>query len=134
MIVIDASALVKLLLKEEGWEELISYLKGGVLSPDLISKETVNAVWRRLRRGEISPEEARVMLKALKEIAGKVVKIVDENEYLEEAIGIAFTQNITIYDSLYIALAKREKLRLITADQAQAEAAKAERLETTLIK
>lgn len=75
MIVIDASALAKFILKEEGWNEVAEYLKAGTLSVDHIVKEVTNAVWRRFRQGEASLEEAKIMLKALKEILDRAVKI-----------------------------------------------------------
>ena len=39
-----------------------------------------------------------------------------ENIALEESISIAYKYNITIYDSVYIALAKKYKTLLVTAD------------------
>lgn len=133
MIAIDASALTKFLLKEEGWDIVIQYLRCGTISPDLVVKEVANAIWRRCMQGEITSKEVKAMLKALKEIIGKAVKIEDENKYLEEGLKIAFHQNITIYDSLYIALAKRKRLKLLTVDRVQAKAAKAEKVETVFI-
>jgi len=46
VIVIDASALTKFVLKEEGWEEVTPYLKTGATSIDLVVKEVANAVWK----------------------------------------------------------------------------------------
>lgn len=132
MIVVDVSALTKFLLKEEGWEEVTSHLKAGTVSVGLVVKEAANAVWKMFRRGALSIEEAKTVLQALKEIAGKVVKIEGELNYLEEAVKIAFTRNISIYDSLYIAMAKMKGLNLLTVDEAQANAAKAEN-KTTII-
>jgi len=133
VIAIDASALTKFLLKEEGWDVVIRYLRCGTISPDLVVKEAANAIWRRHVRGEITPETVKAMLKALKEIIGKAVKIEGEDEYLEEGLKIAFRQKITIYDSLYIALAKRKRLKLLTVDRFQTKAAKAEKVETVFI-
>ena len=83
-----------------------------------------------VQTGTLSIEEAKTILQALKEIAGKVVKIEGELNYLEEAVKIAFTRNISIYDSLYIAMAKMKGLNLLTVDEAQANAAKAENITT----
>jgi predicted nucleic acid-binding protein len=123
VIVIDASVLVKFILKEEGWNKIADFLKAGTISVDLVIKETVNAIWKRVMRKEISLEETKSMFEAMKEILNKAVIIENEMDYIDEAFEISIKQNITVYDSLYIALAKKKKLELLTADEMQAQAA-----------
>jgi predicted nucleic acid-binding protein len=123
VIVIDASVLVKFILKEEGWNKIADFLKAGTISVDLVIKETVNTVWKRLMRKEISLEEAKDMFEAMKEILNKAVIIENEMDHIDEAFKISIKQNITVYDSLYIALAKKKKLELLTADEMQAQVA-----------
>jgi predicted nucleic acid-binding protein len=126
VIVIDASILVKFILKEEGWNKIADFLKAGTISVDLVIKETVNAIWKRVMRKEISLEDAKRMFEAMKEILNKAVIIENEMDYIDEAFEIFIKQNITVYDSLYIALAKKKKLELLTADEMQAQAASPE--------
>jgi predicted nucleic acid-binding protein len=126
VIVIDASILVKFILKEEGWNKIADFLKAGTISVDLVIKETVNAIWKRVMRKEISLEDAKRMFEAMKEILNKAVIIENEMDYIDEAFEIFIKQNITVYDSLYIALAKKKKLELLTADEMQAQAASLE--------
>lgn len=133
MIVIDASTLAKFILKEEGWEEVAEQLKAGTLSLDLVVKEVANAVWKRFRQGAVSREEAKSMLNALKEIQERAIKIEEELTYLDGAAEIAFDRDVTIYDSLYIALAKEKGLKLLTADETQASVATAENVDTILL-
>jgi len=45
VIVVDASAVIAFILREEGWENLKPYMKKG-LSVDHLVKEFYNAVWR----------------------------------------------------------------------------------------
>ena len=120
MKAIDTSALAKLLLKEEGWEKVLGHLKEGAVSVDLIVKEAANVVWRRTG-GDI--KKAEPMLEALKELAEKVIRTEDERTHLDEAVRIAFNHNITVYDALYVALAKTLKTPLITSDLKQAKIA-----------
>lgn len=134
MIVIDASALAKFILKEDGWKEVAEYLKTGTLSVDQIVKEGTNVVWKKFRQGTVSLEEAKTMLKALKEILERAIKVEGELTYIDEAAKISFNRDVTVYDSLYIAMAKEKKLRLLTADETQAEAAIAENVATILLK
>jgi predicted nucleic acid-binding protein len=126
VIVIDASILVKFILKEEGWNKIADFLKAGTISVDLVIKETVNAIWKRVMRKEISLEDAKRMFEAMKEILNKAVIIENEMDYIDEAFEIFIKQNITVYDSLYIVLAKKKKLELLTADEMQAQAASLE--------
>ena len=133
MIVIDASILVKFILKEEGWNKIADFLKAGTISVDLVIKETVNAIWKRVMRKEISLEEAKSMFEAMKEILNKAVIIENEMDYIDEAFEISIRRNITVYDSLYIALAKKKKLELLTADEIQAQVASLEEVRAIVL-
>jgi predicted nucleic acid-binding protein len=133
VIVIDASVVVKFILKEEGWNKVADFLKTGTISVDLVIKETVNAIWKRVMRKEISLEEAKSMFEAMKEILNKAVIIENEMDYIDEAFEISIRQNITVYDSLYIALAKKKKLELLTADEIQAQVASLEEVRAIVL-
>lgn len=52
-----------------------------------------------------------------------MIKLIDEIDLIEEAGEIAIKSKITLYDSLYIALALKEKAKLLTLDAMQAQAA-----------
>jgi predicted nucleic acid-binding protein len=45
VIVIDASALAKFILREEGWERVYRILSTRVISVDHIVKEVTNTIW-----------------------------------------------------------------------------------------
>lgn len=130
MKVIDTSALVKLLLKEEGWVKVLDHLKEGAVSVDFTVKEAANVVWRRTGS---SIEKAEPMLQALRELDGKALEIEDEKKYLDEALKIAFSNNITVYDALYLTLAKTLKIPLVTSDRKQAKIAEKLRIQTITI-
>jgi len=72
VIVIDASALVAYLLREEEFEEIRKYLRRGVISVSLAPKEVSNAILTAWRRGRISTEQAEAVLKALLILLGAV--------------------------------------------------------------
>jgi predicted nucleic acid-binding protein len=107
-------------------------LKAGTISVDLVIKETVNAIWKRVMRKEISLEEAKSMFEAVKEILNKAVIIENEMDYIDEAFEISIRRNMTVYDSLYIALAKK-KLELLTADEIQAQVASLEEVRAIVL-
>lgn len=133
MIVIDASALAKFVLREEGSSQVTDYLRAGTVSPPLVMKEVVNAVWKRHRRGETSRQEADIMLKLLKKLVGVSVRMEAQLSYIDQAIEIAFNRNVTVYDSLYIALAKETALDLLTSDEKQALVANTEGVKAVLL-
>jgi predicted nucleic acid-binding protein len=124
---------VKFILKEEGWNKIADFLKAGTISVDLVIKETVNAIWKRVMRKEISLEDAKRMFEAMKGILNKAVIIENEMDHIDEAFKISIKQNITVYDSLYIALAKKKKLELLTADEMQAQVASLEEVRAIVL-
>jgi len=119
--VIDSSTLVKYFAKEEGWREAGRSLAEGTVTVDLALKEVANALLKKYRRGEIARE---VVVEVVRDLlrAGAVV-MVRQEEVLEEALLMAMRHGITVYDTLFIALAKARSLDLVTSDVKQAEAA-----------
>lgn len=127
---VDASALTAFFLREEGWRGLAPYMVRTV-SVDHVVKEFYNAVWKALvLRGRISGREAAGVLRLFRRYLAKNMELRDERLYIDEAYSIAVRRRITIYDALYIALAREEKLPLLTLDERQAEAARMEGVET----
>jgi len=125
-MLIDASALSAYVLKEEGLEKIRDYLLQGAFSTRLVLKETLNAILIAARRGIISNEQAEKCVKALMELLKSNIKIVEQEDVLEEAFQIAMRNNLTIYDAVYIALSRKLKTTLITRDRRQAESARNE--------
>ena len=124
MRVIDSSSLVKFFSKEEGWEKVAQIIKEGVITLDLSIKEIANALWKKILIGEMNENIAIKILYDL--LKGEAIIIVNQDEYLIEAFKIANRNKITIYDSLFIALAKSKNLDLVTSDKRQYEIAKNE--------
>jgi Predicted nucleic acid-binding protein, contains PIN domain len=59
--------------------------------------------------------------------------VVNQDKYLIEAFKISIRNKITIYDSLFIALAKLNNLELVTSDRKQYEIAMKEGVNAQLI-
>ena len=53
----------------------------------------------------------------------EVLDVRNEVEYMDEAFKISLETGLTIYDSLYLALARSEKKQLLTLDEGQKTAA-----------
>lgn len=114
--VVDASVAVKWFLPEIHAEAAGRILKSKqlLLAPDLIWAEVGNAVWKKVRWGEITSAEAEGILKdfirfPLQTYASKTL--------LEAAWRLADQVGITVYDGLYLALAAGQGCPLITADR-----------------
>jgi len=119
--VIDSSSLIKYFVREDGWRHVRELMLEGVISLDMAVKEVANALWRRILQGEMSYE---IALKIVRDLAvNRVIPLESEDKYVEKAIEIGVKSKITVYDALFIALAKELSLELITSDKKQAEAA-----------
>jgi len=66
-------------------------------------------------------------------LKSEAIIIVNQDDYLIEAFKIANRNKITIYDSLFIALAKSKNLDLVTSDKRQYEIAKNEGVNALLV-
>ncbi|HDM91918.1 MAG TPA: PIN domain-containing protein [Candidatus Korarchaeota archaeon] len=124
MIVVDASALAAFVLREEGWEELSKYMARAA-SVDNVVKEVSNAIWKAsCLRGFISARDAVRAYMLLRSLVDKNITLYGSLEFLSDALEISLQYKISIYDSLYLALALKKRARLLTLDERQADVAK----------
>ncbi|MCD6593738.1 type II toxin-antitoxin system VapC family toxin [Candidatus Bathyarchaeota archaeon] len=121
MPVVDASVIAAVILREEGWEKLIRGLKNAI-TLDQAFKEVSNAIWKAFGRGYLSRDGAVKAFNLLKSIM-EVLDVRNEVEYMDGAFKISLETGLTIYDSLYLALARSEKKQLLTLDEGQKTAA-----------
>ena len=118
LLVIDASVAVKWFVVEphrgKALEIRESYVRGVVelLAPSLIQYEVGNAI--RFHPGS-TPEH---VAEAVQSILGMQMGGGEVSAVLAEAAsGIAFEEEITLYDAFYLALAERNRARLVTDDR-----------------
>ncbi len=131
MRAIDSSILVKFFSREEGWERATEYIVGGAVTLDLALKELANALLKKVIGEEMEPSIAEEILEDL--VKAKPIKIEDQDRYIVEAFRIAVKHRITVYDSLFIALARENNIELVTADAKQADIAREEGVGVVLI-
>lgn len=115
MIVVDASVALKWVFDEEFSYRAVELLDATdvPIAPTLLLIEAGNALWKRVRRNEVSAVEARELLHTLER---QGVGWVDEHALVEPALALASSLNHPIYDCVYLALALREDVKLATAD------------------
>lgn len=118
MKVIDSSALIKYVSKEQGWELIKPHLHDAS-TIDLAIKELGNALWKKILKDEILLKEAKEILSECR----LSIKIADQINYLGKSLEIATENKITFYDSLFIAMALEERIEIVTCDRRQAEVA-----------
>lgn len=114
MIVLDASALVQLLLLLPGSaevEERIAAPEVSIHAPDLAAVEVLQAVRRHERQGDISPERAALAVRTLLDLD---LDLHPHEGLLERAW--VLRSNLSIYAAAYVALAEALAAPLLTFD------------------
>ena len=115
-VVVDASVASMWVLAEpysDKAEILLGYEK--CHAPGHWLAEAVNAVWGRCYRGGISAAQAEAAAGLLLNAPVSVAPI---SGLVRRALTISLEMPVTIYDSLYLALAEQRDVRMVTADQA----------------
>lgn len=113
-LVIDASVAVKWVVPETGSENAERLLDHRLAAPDLLYAECANILWKKVRRGELSIDEAEIAAQALEnaDLAPHSTRL-----YLAAALAIAAALDHPAYDCIYLALAEALSLRFVTADR-----------------
>ena len=123
VLVLDASVAVKWFLpgeEEPLAEEAETCLRGltegdiGFMVPDLFWAEFGNIIWKAVRQKRCTRDQAE---QALGDILSFDFLTIPSGELLEEAFSLAASFDQTVYDCLYLALAMREKVQFLTADE-----------------
>jgi predicted nucleic acid-binding protein len=120
LYVIDAGVVVKWFIPEVdsaiAHQLLERYLQGvdTPVAPDLLIAECANVFWRRCRQGDISAEEA---IESVADLLTLDVPLVPATRLVQSALPLALQHQRTVYDALYLALARERNSPLITADE-----------------
>ncbi len=114
-VVVDASVAVQWLIPESTSPQALLILQRVpyIASPDLVYAEVGNAIWKRVQRGEISPSLGKQLVKEFLYIP---IECHPAKELLPQAWEWATTIGATVYDALYITLAEKMDIPLVTAD------------------
>jgi len=113
--VVDASALAYALIGQgSAAAELRTVLRASTChAPHLIDAELGNVLRKRTRAGEVTPTQAHTALRAAREVI----------DYRYPHVGAladlawAWRDNLSFYDALYVSLATRLDVPLITGDR-----------------
>ena len=111
--VVDTSVAVKWYASEPDSEIAALMLGRPLAAPDLIRAEVCNALWKKVRKGELTPTQARAALPQL----ARSVTLLPSEALAESALDLALELGHPIYDCIFLALAQTLDFPLITADK-----------------
>jgi predicted nucleic acid-binding protein len=120
MIVLDASAVLELLLGTPAGLEVAGHLEDTAVAlhaPHLIDVEVAQVLRRYVRESQLSAEDARTAIRDLRDL--------DLSRHAHEPLldrVWELRHNFSAYDAVYVALAEVLDARLLTADDRLAHA------------
>ena len=131
MKVIDSSSLAKYVNHEENWDKVSEVLREGCISIELIVKEVGNSLWKRVMSKELTADRATAIFRGF--IARNPLKLTSQEVLYETAFSLSTRRRMTLYDALFVELAKRLGVTLVTSDSRQAEACREEGVEVAYV-
>lgn len=111
---LDASVAVKMVISEPGTPAALKLLRQPLVAPDLLLPECANILWKAVRRGDLDPPQAELACATLLALP---FEIVASRALLPGALARAVALGHPAYDCLYLELAARRALPLVTADK-----------------
>jgi predicted nucleic acid-binding protein len=115
VFVVDASLVVKWFVPELHSAAARKWLDAShdYIAPDLVFPEAANALWKKVRRGELSPQDAQSLVNDISTIG---IEAVSMRALVSDAHALAVATGITVYDATYLTLAVRLETQVITGD------------------
>ncbi len=116
-LVVDASVVIKWHVEEVHADSARTLLRDDapvLLAPDLLFPEIGNILWKKVRRGELTNDEARRIAHL---VAMAPLDVHPSAPLLEAALEIALLTGRTVYDCQYVSMAVKMNCRMVTADE-----------------
>ncbi len=133
IVVVDASVATMWYLPQTNSEQAIGLLGSShdLVAPNLIRIEVGSALLRGLRRNELTREET---MKAIRSLLPEAVRLLSTSaEQVEASLEIAVEHGGSIYDAIYIALARSLDAPISTNDVDMAATARKAEVQASLI-
>jgi len=127
-VVLDTSALIRFYVPDgplpKGLEEQVASAWRSetiLLIPELALAEAAQVLWKKEKAGYLESGEVDEILNLILELP---LEIKGHFEIMPDAMAVARHHNLSIYDSIFFALASKKNAQLITADLKLANAFK----------
>jgi len=118
--VVDTSALIRLFVPDgplpDGFEEFLRGVERGLnraIAPELLAAEAANVINKKRKSGEFSNTESDQLLADLLSVP---IRLFTHRPILSRAFEMAREHNLTVYDTLYLALAEEHGGVIFSAD------------------
>ena len=125
MHVVDTSILITWVVPEAASEATVRYAGTNLTAPDLLLIEFANALWKKVRKGEIDARQAREALA----VVPAPITLVPAPPLAATALEIALDLGHPVYDCFFLAMARQAKVKLLTVDKRLARACAGTRYE-----
>lgn len=113
-IVVDATVMIKWYLPELYTDESLRLLDTfNICTVDIAMSQVGNALWKRIRTGEVKPHEGKRIISSLERMP---IRFVPMSVLAVAAMELAAISTRTFNESLYFVLALREHTKVVTAD------------------
>jgi predicted nucleic acid-binding protein len=119
-LVVDASVAVKWLFEEPDSDRAEALLNSAeenrlkLVAPMILAAEIANALWKRMRRGDMDRQKTLETGVRFEEICPLLLPI---DDVVQRALELAVDFRHPVYDCLYVALAEELPGGLVTADE-----------------
>lgn len=127
MVVVDASVAAKWFLIEQDSKDALKILNSDMklVGPTLAKYEVAGAFTRRAKDKQITVDDAKsYMDRWLLAIATNVMRLEEDNRDITSALDLAIKMVHVLPDCIYLAMAKRLDVPLVTADEVFAKKAR----------
>lgn len=131
-VVIDASVAVMWFVPEAYTHNANRLLGPGydLIAPDLVTLEVASALLKALRRKAVDDQHAADSLRGL---PSTPIRTFPASDYLSVAFQMARLHGGSLYDAIYISLARALDAPIVTNDARLAEVARASRVQVSMI-
>jgi predicted nucleic acid-binding protein len=112
--VVDASVVIKWLVREEGSEQAARLMTRPVAAPELLIPECVNALWSKVVRGMLLESDAEIGARVLRTSG---IALEPMQPLAADILDLSLRLKHSAYDCTYLALARSLDGVLVTADR-----------------
>jgi predicted nucleic acid-binding protein len=115
-VIVDSCVCVKWVIHEQHSGEAIDLLSSGLelVAPDIVLVEAANALWKTVKRGLLTADRAEARFADLPRFFNKLLSTSD---LIAEALVLAHTIDVPIYDCVYVIAGRRTGAPVVTADR-----------------